>query len=239
MAAMSAAEVASAVAPAPPPAASAAIAPALATPTLASAALARDGVLPATSLLSGVLPLGGLQRGTTTIVGPPPAREGTSAGPALPGSTTLALELLAGVSRGGHWCAAVGLPHLGVAAAAEHGILLDHLLLVPSPGPAGRWQQVLATLFDGVGAVLFAPAGPVRQPDARRLSARARDRGSLLIVLDRHSRWGERGHLRLSVVSSSCSGLSAGHGLVASRSLEIEVSGRGAASRPRRAGICA
>jgi hypothetical protein len=199
---------------------------------MSSMLLARERVLPATDLLASSLPMGGLQRGTTTIVTP------SSPGSAeAPGSTTLALELLAGVSMGGYWCAAVGLANLGILAAAERRVALERLLLVPFPGGAGRWQQVLATLFDGVDAVLFAPPGPVRSSDARKLSARAKDRGSLLIVLDRHGRWSEPGDLRCRVTSSAWSGLGEGHGLLAGRSVEIEVSGRGAAARPRRTAV--
>jgi hypothetical protein len=199
---------------------------------MGSMLLARDRVLPATRLLAPSLPFGGLQRGTTTIVSP------SAAGSAeVPGSTALALELLAGVSMGGHWCAAVGLANLWILAAAERGVTLERFLLVPLPGGPGRWQQVLATLFDGVDAVLFAPPSPVRSADARKLSARAKDRGSVLIVLDRHGRWGEPGDLRCRVTSSSWSGLEEGHGLLAGRSVEIEVSGRGAAARPRRTAV--
>jgi hypothetical protein len=194
--------------------------------------LAKDRLLPATPLLRGLLPLGGLQRGTTTIVTASRHDAGEVAG-----VTTLALELLAGASSGGYWCAAVGLSDLGLLAAAEHGVALDRLLLVPSPGSPGRWQQVLAALFDGVDAVLFAPTGPVRQSDSRRLSKRARDRGSALIVLDRQGFFGELGDLRCTVASSRCSGLYEGHGLIRGRSLEIVVSGRGSASRPLKAAV--
>lgn len=183
-------------------------------------------VVPATSMLAGTLPLGGLQRGTTTLV--TPAARGVA------GSTSLALELLAGVSASGGWCAAVGLENLGLLAAARHGIDFGRFLVVPDPGGAGRWQQVLATLFDGIEAVLFCPASPVRPPDARKLSARVRERRSMLLVLDRHARWTEPVDLRCRVIASAWSGLGEGHGLLSDRAVEVEVSGRGAASRPRR-----
>lgn len=199
---------------------------------LGTSLLARDRVLPSTPLLAEALPLGGLQRGTTTIVCPlfDGSRE-------VPGSTTLALELLAGISAGGHWCAAAGVANLGIVAAAERGVALERFLLVPKPGGAARWQQVLATLFDGFDAVLFSPAGVVRPSDARKLSARAKDRGSVFIVLDRHAHWGEPADLRCRVTSSSWSGLTAGRGLLSERSLQVEVSGRGAAARPRRTAV--
>lgn len=190
---------------------------------LGSAVLTREQGVAVSPLVAPVLPNGCLQRGTTVIVG---------AG--APGATSLALELLAGVSGAGGWCAAVGLSNLGLVAAGERGIVLDRLLVVPSPGPSGRWQQVLAALFDGMEMVLFAPQASVRQGDARRLSARARDRGCVLLVVDKRGWWSEPGDLRCSVTSSSWSGLGAGHGLLGGRTVEVEVSGRGAAARPRR-----
>ncbi len=209
--------------------------------TLSAGVLARDHLLPVTPLLKSLLPLGGLQRGTTVLVTPRAARKvhkaAGSGSRAAPGATTLALELLAGVSAAGHWCAAVGLADLGLLAAAERGIVLERFVVVSSPGPAGRWQQVVATFLDGMDAVLFAPAAPVRPGDARRLSARARERGSLLVVLDRFGRWSEPAELRCSVLSSAWEGLEDGYGLLGERSMEIEVTGRGAAARPRRAAM--
>ncbi|HLI43461.1 MAG TPA: hypothetical protein VKU92_03210 [Acidimicrobiales bacterium] len=186
-------------------------------------------VVPATSALAGALPFGGLQRGTTTLVSP--------GGRGVAGSTSLALELLAGVSAAGGWCAAAGLEHLGLAAAAEHGIDLERFLVVPDPGGPGRWQQVLATLLDGVDAVMFCPASTVRAPDARKLCARVRERRSMLVVLDRHGRWSEPADLRCQVTSSTWSGLGEGHGLLSARTVELEVSGRGRASRPLHAAV--
>ncbi len=192
--------------------------------TAGSALLARDHLLPVGEPLSRLLPLGGLPRGSTTLVAP-----------GRPGSTSLALELLAGLSAAGHWCAAVGLPDLGLVAASERGIVLGRLLLVPRPGP--RWQQVLATLFDAVPSVLFSPESPVKPSDARKLAARARERASALVVLDRGGHWQEPTDLRFEVVSSSWSGLGQGHGLLAGRALEVELRGRGAAARPRRGAV--
>ena len=191
---------------------------------------------------------------------PSPARRATGpSSPAtarLPGLTSLLLCLLAGTSSRGYWCAVVGLPALGLAAAAELGVDLGHLVLVPRPGSEGRWQSVVATLLETVDLVCLAPGAPVRPADARRLAARARERCSTLLVLDganaptgaprelspggpgRPGRavacWPGPSDLRCAVRTSSWSGLGHGHGLLSSRQLEAEVGGRGAASRPRR-----
>jgi len=186
---------------------------------------AGERLLPVSRALQEILPAGGLQRGSTVVVD---SRRSS-------GATTLALELLAGPSVGGYWCALAGVPELSALAAAERGIDLSRLLIVPSLGGAERWMQVLATLFDSVDTVLFSPRTSVRQSEARRIAARSRDRGSVLIVLDRQGHWSGPSDLRCTVTGSQWSGLSRGHGLMASRRYELEVSGRGAAARPRRA----
>jgi hypothetical protein len=187
------------------------------------ATFAGERILPVTTALQEILPAGGLQRGTTVVVD---SRRSS-------GSTTLVLELLAGPSVGGYWCAVGGFPELGAVAAAERGIELARLIIVPSLGGPDRSMHVLAALFDSVDVVVFSPRVSVRQSDARRLSARSRDRGSVLIVLDRQGGWAGPSDLRCTVTRSEWSGLSSGHGLLTSRHYEVEVSGRGAAARPR------
>jgi hypothetical protein len=187
--------------------------------------LASEHVVPVTAVLEAVLPNGGIQRGSTVLV--------TSEG--VPGSTTLAVELLVGVSMSGSWCAVAGFPGLGIVAAAERGLELSRLLIVPDLGGPGTWQQVAVTLFDAVDAVLLVPPSSVRPSDARRLAARARDRRSVFVVLDRRRSWTGPADLRCTVTSSSWSGLKKGHGLLRSRVMQVEVSGRGAAARPRSA----
>lgn len=186
---------------------------------------AGERLLPVTPALQEILPAGGLPRGSTVVVDSHRSS----------GATTLALELLAGPSVGGYWCALGGAVELGVLAAAERGIDLARLVIVPSLGGADRCMQVLATLFDSVDVVLFAPRAAVRPSEARRLAARARDRGSVLVVLDPEGHWSGPRDLRCTVTRSEWSGLSRGHGLLASRRYDLEVSGRGAAARLRRA----
>jgi len=187
--------------------------------------LAAERLLPVTAALEAVLPQRGLQRGSTVHV--------TSTGAA--GATSLALELLVGISMSGSWCAVAGCPSLGLAAAAERGVELGRLLVVPELGGEGRWQQVVASLFDAVDAVVLAPPPSVRPADARRLVARARDRRSVFVVLDHRGRWPGPADLRCGVTASSWNGLGKGHGLLRARTIQVEVSGRGAAARPRSA----
>ncbi|MGO9584433.1 MAG: hypothetical protein ACLP36_16720 [Acidimicrobiales bacterium] len=228
--------------------------------------LPAERILPVPPELAGLFPGGGLPRGGTVLLGPPSAPD-TSLGPAgtsrinsapprwAPGLTSLLLLLLAGTSSRGYWCAVVGLPELGLMAAVELGADLDRLVLVPRPGSEGRWQSVVTTLLEAVDLVCLVPDTPVRAADARRLSARARERRTTLVVLDAAgpigvatgllcggqaragrvvARWPGPSDLRCTVMDSSWAGLEHGHGLLSSRQLEAEVGGRGAASRPRR-----
>jgi len=227
--------------------------------------LPAEKILPVLSGLNGLFPSGGLPRGATILLGSMqapetpfrPAADTSGSRPAqqgrVSGLTSLLLLLLAGASSQGHWCAVAGLPELGLVAAVEMGADLGRLVLVPHPGSEGRWQSVVMTLLETVDLVCFAPDTPVRVTDARRLSARARERGSSLVVFDQPSppasakglgcsgqgrrlgaRWPGPPDLRCAVRESAWSGLEHGHGLLSARQLEAEVGGRGAASRPRR-----
>ncbi|HSK59010.1 MAG TPA: hypothetical protein VK935_08155 [Actinomycetospora sp.] len=129
----------------------------------------REGgpVLPVAGPLAGILPDGGLRRGSTV---------------AVRGSTSLLLAVLAEASRAGSWCALVGLPDLGLQAAAEAGLDLARTALVPRPGP--RPAAVVAALVDGIDVVVLDTTLPgVRWSagDRQRLGARVRQRGAVLV----------------------------------------------------------
>ncbi|HUQ59622.1 hypothetical protein [Lentzea sp.] len=121
-------------------------------------------VLPVRGELAGLLPWGGLRRGSTVSVG---------------GSTSLLLALLAGATADGCWAAVVGLPQVGVLAAAELGVSVQRLALVPRPGSDPG--PVIAALLDGID--LVAVACPLPASLARRLTARARQRRTVLIAV--------------------------------------------------------
>jgi hypothetical protein len=181
--------------------------------------LARDRHLPVLPALAPLLPEAGLRRGTTV---------------AVTGSVTLALALLAAPSRVGSWTAAVGLPALGVEAAAELGVALERLALVPEPG-AERWPVVAAALLEELDVVLAVPPTHLRAAHVRRLTARARERGGALVVLDaRPERTGLPVDLRLTVAGGRWTGLGEGHGRLLARRVEVVAHGRRAAARERR-----
>ncbi|HLM62678.1 MAG TPA: hypothetical protein VK306_00135 [Acidimicrobiales bacterium] len=207
--------------------------------------LARDQQLPVLPALAPLLPGGALRRGTTVAVG---AATGLGAGAGAAGATSLALALAAGPSQAGAWVAAVGLGSLGAVAAAGFGVALDRLALVDGPTGARRlggfggrgdrgtvsWAAVVAALVDGFDVVLVA-AGPGlrrRPADARRLVARVRERGAVLVAVG--GDLPERSQVRLSVTAAAWEPIG-GVGHLHGRRVRVDAGGRGEASRPRQA----
>jgi hypothetical protein len=205
-------------------------------------------ILPVLPGLRRLLPGGGLRRGSTIAVAAgdrgtagPSARAAVAghaaavaSGSAAAGgaAASLMLALLAEASAAGSWCAIVGAPWLGAVAAAEAGIELSRLALVPHPGP--DWTTVVAALLDGLDVVVAVPpAGPVAAAVTGRLAARARQRGSVLMPF---GRW-DGADLVLSTSSGAWQGLGAGHGRLRCREVTVSTRGRGAASQPRQARV--
>jgi hypothetical protein len=142
------------------------------------------------------------------------------------GSTTLALSLLQGPSAAGAWCAVVGVPDLGVEAAAGLGIDLDRLVLVPHPGQ--HWLTVASALVDVVSVLLVRPQvrqgsdgqrGQVRISDgmASKLASRLRQREAVLVSL---GDW-PGAEARLTVTDSSWTGLGSGFGHLGGRQVTV------------------
>ena len=185
---------------------------------------ADERVLPVATPLEPLLP-SGLRRGTTLHVAG--LREGV-------GSTSLALAVLVGPSAAGSWVAAVGVPSLGLAAAAGFGVDLGRVVLVPDAGEPGgpTWASVVATLLEAVDVVVVRPPRRVPAGEWRRLTARARERGSVLVRLGMSADWPEAADATLTVTSTSWEGLGRGHGHLRARRAVVEVSGRRAYDRP-------
>src|SRR4029077_7359940 len=125
-------------------------------------------VLPVAAPLAAVLPRGGVPRGSVvSVLGQ--------------GATSLLFALLAGPAA--PWSALVGMPGVGLLAAAEFGIDLDRVVVIPEPGP--DVLQVLSILVDGVDMIavaLPAQAGPTPSP-RRVLTGRLRQHGAVLLVM--------------------------------------------------------
>lgn len=189
-----------------------------------------EQVLPVASTLRPLFPGGSLRRGGTVSIATGVNGTGSNvAGSNVAGSTSLLLGLIAEASAAGSWCAVVGLPALGLVAAAETGVAVDRLALIPHPGP--DWAGVVAALLDGIEIVVAATPGPMSAQIASRLAARARQRGAVLVAM---GQW-PGADLTLEVVASTWHGLGDGRGRLRQHHMEIRAHGRGAASRPRRA----
>lgn len=170
--------------------------------------LARDRLLPLIGSIEPLFSDGGLRRGS--IVG-------------VSGSLGLALAVMAGPSQAGAWCAAVGIPSLGLVAAAEVGVDLARFPMVASPGK--ELPAIVAALLDVFDVVLVGMPGP-----NRRLEARARERGAVLVA---GGHW-PGADVRLAVASSTWEGLGNGHGHLVRRRLQVVATGRRAATRERK-----
>ena len=180
--------------------------------------LAGERLLPVLDPLVPLLADGGLRRGAVVTVA---------------GSTSLALALLAGASAAGSWCAAVGLPGLGVAAAAQLGVALDRFPLVAAPPDADEWAWATAALLDAVDVVLARPPGRVRDGTVRRLTAKARERSAILLVAGGGVEW-QGADVRLAVTGAEWEGVGQGYGSLRARRVEVVATGRAAAARERR-----
>ncbi|MFE3446361.1 hypothetical protein ACFXNW_25315 [Nocardia sp. NPDC059180] len=168
--------------------------------------------LPVPSALAELLPDGGLVRGSVV---------------AYTGAGSLLAGVLASVTAGGGHAVVVGMPRLGLLAAAEMGARLERLAVVADPGPDPL--EVAAVLLDGLDLVLLGLGDRAVAPArARVIAARARNKGATLIVTE--GRW-PAPSLRLGARVAEYTGLGAGRGRLDSISLDVEVTGR--SSLPR------
>ncbi|WP_028047837.1 hypothetical protein [Cellulomonas sp. URHE0023] len=154
----------------------------------------------------------GLRRGATTVVS---------------GSTSLVLTMLAHACAGGAWAAVVGQPTIGLLAAAQAGVSLDRLAVVPRPGLES--PTVIAALLDGVDVVIVGPQVALTDADRRRLSARARDRGSVLLST---ADWSGAGVV-LTVQHGRWTGVDSGEGRLRTHEIRVARTGRGSAAVPQ------
>ena len=201
--------------------------------------LAAERRLPVDESLTALLPDGALERGSVLRI--------TGVG-----ATSLALALVAAASQQGSWSAVIGLPELALVAADEHGVALGRLALIEVPGWR-RCAEVVAALIDGMDFVLLDGRAELRAVEIRRVTARMREQGSVLLLVDpglsrvpsvpisrsmsqavlsrSAEHWSPDVVLRLG--SPQWSGVGQGHGLLRQRRVVIDAVGRGRSARPR------
>jgi hypothetical protein len=174
-------------------------------------------------------------RGPFAALFPQGLRPGTSAAvraarPSLESAAMRnAITLAAGVVPADGWVAAVGVPSLGVLAAAEAGLALDHLVFFAAPTTV--WGTVAIAAVDAFDVVVLSVPARPRAAEVRRLITRTRERGNTVIAIGPGvSAWG--GEARLLTSSVEWDGLGDGHGTLQSCRVSIELDGRGSV-RPR------
>lgn len=190
---------------------------------------AEQRTLPVVDALATLLP-SGLPRGATL----------TTAGDA---ARSFAFALTAAAGQTGSWLAVLGLEGPGWRAAAELGVATGHIVHIEVGGNAGRAADCIAAALDGFDLVLVGPQVGLAAAVERRLRARARERGAVLIGVHESfpstSRRGPTGpfdavaDLRSATRAESWQGLGVGTGRLAGRPVEVVIEGKRLPGRRR------
>lgn len=176
--------------------------------------------LPVPAPLADLLPDGGLPKGAVI---------------AYSGAHSLLTGLLAEVTAHGGHAAVIGLPRLGLLAAAEMGAQLSRLAVIADPGPDPA--EVAAVLLDGLDLVVLGLGGLAVPPArCRVLAARARNRGATLVVAG--GEW-TNPSLRLDSRVTGYRGLGPGRGRLRSVCLDVRVSAKAGPPRHGHIDLCA
>ncbi|MFV0257145.1 MAG: hypothetical protein ACK5PP_01680 [Acidimicrobiales bacterium] len=181
--------------------------------------LACHHLLPVPEPIADLFPAGGLQ-------------QGSSVGFRGPGGHALALALAASALGTTGWMAAVGAEDVGWVAAAELGVPLERLLVVSSAS-ASHHPTVLAALVETMDVILLGPGPPVGHRNARRITARIRERGTVMFHLDGGRGWPDPLDLVCTTADPRWEGVGVGHGHLRHRWLSVGLEGRRAPGRVR------
>ncbi|WP_067543990.1 hypothetical protein [Nocardia crassostreae] len=184
-----------------------------------TAVRSRRESLPVPAALESLLPDGGLAKGSVV---------------AYTGASSLLSGLLAAVTASGAHAAVVGLPRLGLLAAAEMGARLDRLAVVTSPGPEAL--EIASVLLDGLDLVVLDLNGAsIPRTRTRVLTAKARSKNSTLLVTG--GTWSGPA-LRIDTRIAGYTGLGRGCGRLRTVSLDVKVHSRSAQPRSGHLALC-
>ncbi|MBM3828786.1 MAG: hypothetical protein FJW09_09110 [Actinobacteria bacterium] len=150
-----------------------------------------------------------------------------------------ALAVVAAPTQVGSWAGVVGLPSVGVSAAAELGVVLSRTVFVTgasSSSASSDMAAVISALVDGVEVLVLSRqvVGSVSGGVIRKLHTRLQSRGGVLVVVDDPG--SVTADVRLAATTTMWDGVGAGNGHLQRRrvSIELEVRRRG---RPTRADV--
>jgi hypothetical protein len=151
-----------------------------------------------------------------------------------------ALAVMAAPTQVGSWAGVVGLPSVGVSAAAELGVVLSRTVFVagasPSSSTSSDMAAVLSALIDGVEVLVLSRrvVASVSGGVMRTLHTRMQSRGSVLVLV------GDPGSVsadvRLVATTTMWDGVGAGNGHLQRRRVSIELAAR-RRGRPTRADV--
>jgi hypothetical protein len=155
-----------------------------------------------------------------------------------------ALAVMAAPTRAGSWAGVVGLPSVGVAAAAELGVELSRTIFVAdasttsstSSKTSSDMAAILSALIDGVEVLVLSRRVVAAVSDGvmRKLHTRMQSRGSVLVLV------GDPGSIsadvRVNASTVMWEGVGAGNGHLQRRRVNIELDAR-RRGRPTRADV--
>lgn len=151
-----------------------------------------------------------------------------------------ALAVMAAPTRAGSWAGVVGLPSVGVAAAAELGVELSRTIFVADASTSSKTSSdmaaILSALIDGVEVLVLSRRVVAAVSDGvmRKLHTRMQSRGSVLVLV------GDPGSIsadvRVNASTVMWEGVGAGNGHLQRRRVNIELDAR-RRGRPTRADV--
>jgi hypothetical protein len=164
------------------------------------------GPVPVAPTLASLLPSSGLERGGVyACAGEAPM--------------SLLFSLVATATSVGSWLAFVDVPRVGLMAAHEYGVALQRVVCVSTGGHTQSYAHVVGALVDGIDLVVVSSPA-CSAAEARRIVARAKASGSVLIIL------GRAGQFSPDVVLSSSTTEWHFHTHASSRTTSVRAHGR-------------
>jgi hypothetical protein len=151
---------------------------------------------------------------------------------------SLALSLCSLATQQGSWLGVVGVEHLGLLAAVEHGVALERTVLVHPPKTSREWSITVAAAIEGLDLLIVAVPERLSVNDARRVQTRLQSRRAVMIIVENTVLSQSRSmngsneaqqflaDVVLDTKTKSWSGVDRGAGYLQHRDVRIRVSGR-------------